>query len=97
MIKKIENEFGWCKYHLEDDNEMVFIIDEIESNGRRNGNGSRLLSVVETAILNEGGKRIELFAWPLDDTITESELYEFYMSQGYRDEDGCGSFYRDIA
>lgn len=96
MMKKIENEKGYVKYHLEDEEEMIFIIDDIQAIGRRNGNGSALLKEVENEIKNQGGKRIELYAYPQDDDMTEDDLCDFYHKNGYSDNECKCDFSKDL-
>ena len=80
MIRRLDTDKGYVKYHLEDYDNSIWIIDAIEANGRRNGNGSSLLKEVEEIIRNEGGRRIELYAYPQDDSITEDELCDSIIS-----------------
>lgn len=96
MIRRLDTDKGYVKYHLEDPDNSIWIIDAIEANGRRNGNGSSLLKEVEEIIRNEGGRRIELYAYPQDDSITEDELCDFYHINGYEDNEVKCDFSKEI-
>lgn len=96
MMQKIENEKGYVKFHLEDEEEMIFIIDEIQVYEKRLGYGSVLLREVENEIKNQGGNRIELYAYPQDDDMTEDDLCEFYYRNGYSDNECKCDFSKDL-
>ena len=75
----IEDENGYLKYSVEDGE---LIIDNIKVYKQRLGTGTKLMNQVKD-IARQKKIPISFYAYPQDDTITDDELKEFYISQGF--------------
>ena len=75
----IEDENGYLKYTIEGDE---LIIDNIKVYKQRLGTGKKLLKQIKD-FARKNDLIVMLYAYPQDETITDDELKEFYISQGF--------------
>lgn len=84
---KVKN--GYLLYSIEED---CIILDKIKVYNQRQGTGSLLIKKLKE-IAAKKSLRIELYAYPQDDTSTVEELQQFYSACGFDldpdDVDGC--------
>ena len=79
---KIEDKNGFIKYTV---NKDEITLDLIKTHEKRKGTAKELIKKLK-AIAREKELPIGLYAEPQDDSISESDLIEFYKKQGF-DED----------
>jgi len=77
---KIINENGFIDYTIE---ESEITIDRIIVNEKRQGTGKLLISELKK-IAKSNNLPIGLYAEPLNDSIDESDLNEFYLANGFK-------------
>ena len=82
MGGKLEYKDGLLKYSI-DENSGNLIIDSIEVKNKRQGIGSKLMDEVQNVAKAKGAKKIELNAFPKDDSISSKDLINFYEGKGY--------------
>lgn len=76
---EIRNEKGYIKYTIEEDE---ITLDMIEVKVKHQGAGSELLNKLKD-IAYSLDKKIGLYAYPQDDSITQEELRNFYYKNGF--------------
>jgi hypothetical protein len=81
---KLTNANGYLTYHIED-GELV--IDDIKSFEQKKGTGKKLVKELKD-IAMDMQMPISLAACPQDDTITQCELNQFYISLGFTNVGG---------
>jgi predicted GNAT superfamily acetyltransferase len=76
---KITDNNGYLFYHIEDGE---IIIDDIKAFEQKKGTGKKLINQLKDIAI-ENSMPICLCSCPQDDTITQSELDQFYLSLGF--------------
>lgn len=76
---RISVENGYIDYSIEADE---VIVDNIKVSKQRKGTGTFLIKEV-VEIARDLGKQVSLYSYPQDDTISQSELNDFYISLGF--------------
>lgn len=83
---KLEKEYGFIKYDVDDMNENEIIIELVEVTEKRKGYGTQLVKEVLNIARREGKKAVTLCAYPQDDSITLDQLVNFYEHIGFEVE-----------
>ena len=87
---RIENENGYITYSIDDMNDEELVIDNIEVIEKRKGTGTKLVQQV-IEIANKQNKKLTLCAYPQNNSITLSQLVNFYEKLGFNTEYDTGS------
>lgn len=74
---------GKLKFSVSDMDDSIMIIDNINVKTQKKGTGSKLMREAENIASENGYKKIELGAYPQNDTINSENLKNFYKNLGY--------------
>lgn len=78
-MKDIKNENGYIQYTITEDE---ITLDNIKVYEQRKGTGRKMIEELKD-LARELSLPIGLYSYPMDDTITQDELNDFYFSCGF--------------